>query len=164
LRQVRIERLLDEALEQGGAATQEDLAAALHTSVRTIKRDFGVLQRRGEFLPSRGMVEGIGRGQTHKGRIIRLWLQGETFDRLATHTRHSPSSIQRYLRHFVQVVGLHQQGFKAEEIGLALQMGVHLVEEYVEIYAQHDLPAQRARLQEQMERLQRVSTAQKGAK
>jgi hypothetical protein len=40
LRWVRIQRLLDEAIEQGGVASQEDLARGLHVSLRTIKRDF----------------------------------------------------------------------------------------------------------------------------
>ncbi|MBV7334014.1 DUF1670 domain-containing protein [Chloroflexi bacterium TSY] len=44
LRRVRIQRLLDEAVAQGGLATQEDLAQALEVSVRTIKRDCEALQ------------------------------------------------------------------------------------------------------------------------
>jgi hypothetical protein len=163
LRQVRIQRLLDEAVEQGALATQEDLAQALHTSVRTIKRDFVELQAQDVYLPSRGQIEGIGRGQTHKGQIIRRWLDGETYDRLATHTHHSPTSIQRYVRSFLQVVGLHRQDFTAPEIGLALQMGLPLVEAYLSIYHRQDTPAHRARLDEEMERLQRGFQAQKGA-
>ena len=45
MRRQRILRLLNEALAQGAAATQEDLARALQTSVRTIKRDFKVMHR-----------------------------------------------------------------------------------------------------------------------
>ena len=44
LRRVRIQRLLDEALAQGAVATQEDLARALHVSLRTIKRDCAALR------------------------------------------------------------------------------------------------------------------------
>jgi hypothetical protein len=51
LRLVRIQRLLDEALEQGALATQEDLARALQASVRTIKRDFAELHSAGLYLP-----------------------------------------------------------------------------------------------------------------
>jgi len=54
LRRVRIQRLLDEALEQGAVASQEDLAQALHSSTRTIKRDFAHLQAEEMLLPSRG--------------------------------------------------------------------------------------------------------------
>lgn len=62
LRQVRIQRLLDEALSQGAVASQEDLARALQVSVRTIKRDWVQLQAQGLYLPSRGHLQGIGRG------------------------------------------------------------------------------------------------------
>jgi len=78
LRRVRILRLLDEALAQGAAATQEDLAWVLNTSVSTIKRDFKALRAENYYLPSRGKLQGIGRGQTHKARIVDLWLQGST--------------------------------------------------------------------------------------
>ncbi len=60
LRQVRIQRLLDEALEQGALATQEDLARVLQTSLRTVKRDFAEIHSAGKYLPSRGYMKGIG--------------------------------------------------------------------------------------------------------
>ena len=47
LRRVRLQRLVLEAVEQGGVATQEDLAQVLNVSVRTIKRDCLVLQNEG---------------------------------------------------------------------------------------------------------------------
>lgn len=164
LRQVRIQRLLDEALEQGGVATQEDLAWALHTSVRTIKRDYVELQARGVYLPSRGHLQGIGRGQSHKAQIIRRWLQGETYDQLALHTHHCPASIQRYIKAFFQVVELHRQDFADSQIALLLQIGLPLVRDYLAIYQQHDTPACRERLENQMQRLSRACQPQKGGR
>jgi len=161
LRQVRLQRLLDEAVEQGGAATQEDLAQALHTSVRTVKRDFADLQERGVSLPSRGNLQGIGRGQTHKAQIIGRWLQGETYDQLALHTHHCPASIQRYIKAFVQVVELHRQGFADSQIAMLLQIGLPLVQEYLAIYRQQASPACRERLENQMQRLNRASAPEK---
>jgi predicted ArsR family transcriptional regulator len=161
LRQVRLQRLLDEAVEQGGVATQEDLAQALHTSVRTIKRDFVDLQERGAYLPSRGNLQGIGRGQTHKAQIIGRWLQGETYDQLALHTHHCSASIQRYIKTFVQVVELHRQGFAENQIALLLQSGLPLVREYLAIYQQQASPACRERLENQLQRLNRASAPEK---
>ncbi len=60
VRRVRIQRLLDEALAQGAVATQEDLAQALHSSLRTIKRDCAALQAQAIYLPTRGNLRGIG--------------------------------------------------------------------------------------------------------
>src|SRR3990172_348341 len=161
LRQVRLQRLLDEAVEQGGVATQEDLAQVLQTSVRTIKRDFVELQGRGSYLPSRGNMQGIGRGQTHKAQIIGRWLQGETYDQLALHTHHCSASIQRYLKAFVQVVELHRQGFADSQIALLLQSCLPLVREYLAIYQQQNSPACRERLENQLQRLNRASQPEK---
>jgi hypothetical protein len=163
LRKMRIQRLLDEALEQGALATQEDLARVLQTSVRTIKRDFAELHEQGLYLPSRGYLLGIGRGQTHKAQIVRRWLRGETYDQLSQNTHHCIGSIQRYLRTFVQVVRLHQQRLSPVQIGLLLQIGEVLVEDYLDVY-RHNVEAEcRQRLEEQLTRLC-GGTAKKGAK
>lgn len=155
LRRSRIQRLLTEALEQGAAATQEDLAQVLQTSVRTIKRDCAHLQAQGITLPTRGYLRGIGRGQSHKGQIITRWLRGETYDQIALHTHHSLSSIRRYLNSFVQVIKLHRQGFAMEEIAMLAQLSLYLVREYLQVQAENDTPACRARLEAQLERLNR---------
>jgi hypothetical protein len=153
LRRVRLQRLLDEALNQGAVASQEDLARALQVSVRTIKRDCAALQADGVSLPTRGKLKGIGRGQTHKAQIVGRWLRGETYDQIARHTRHSLTCIQRYIQAFVRVVNLHQQDFSQGDIALLLQMSAYLVEEYLAVYAHHDTPLSRQRLQEQLARL-----------
>lgn len=155
LRRSRIQRLLTEALEQGGAATQEDLARVLHTSVRTIKRDFAHLQEQGMTLPTRGYVRGIGRGQTHKAQIITRWLRGETYDQIVLHAHHSLASIRRYIGAFVQVVQLHRQGFAVEEIAMLAQISLYVVREYLLVYDQNDTATCRSRLDDQLERLNR---------
>ena len=164
LRQVRIQRLLDEALEQGALATQEDLARVLQTSLRTIKRDFVELHNKGLYLSSRGYMKGIGRGQTHKAQIIRRWLHGETYDQLSINSHHAVSSINRYLKTFVQVVRLHQEGMSTNEIALLLQIGAPLVRDYLDVYEHNAEPECRERLEEQLTRLCGAGTLEKGAK
>ncbi|MEW6422883.1 MAG: DUF1670 domain-containing protein [Deinococcota bacterium] len=163
LRQVRLQRLLDEAFEQGALATQEDLAMALQTSLRTIKRDFAHLHALGMSLPSRGYLQGIGRGQSHKALIVGRWLRGETYDQLERNTRHALTSIQRYIQTFVQVVALHRRGLSESQIALLLRIGQPLVCDYLAVQVQHDTPECRARLESQLERLGQVSPAEKGA-
>ncbi len=154
LRRVRIQRLLDEAVEQGALATQEDLAHALQVDVRTIKRDCQALQEAGVWLPLRGHVRSIGRGQSHKAQIVGRWLQGETYDQLMRNTHHSVSCIRRYVQTFVRVVALHQQDFPESQIAHLTQCGVRLVQEYLAIYHQYDAPVYRERFAEQLVRLQ----------
>lgn len=160
LRRVRIERLLAEAMEQGAVATQEDLAHALHVSLRTIKRDWVALQGEGAYLPTRGYVQGIGRGQTHKARIVGRWLDGETYDQIALHTHHSVASVQRYVQAFTRVMQLQRQGCTEGEIAQLLEISIPLVREYLVVYQQHDSPASRERLKEQLGRLGRASQKQ----
>jgi len=153
LRRMRIQRLLGEAIEQGAVATQEDLAQTLQVSVRTIKRDCVALQKQNVYLPTRGNLRGIGRGQTHKAQIVRRWLLGETYDQVAYHTRHSLTCVKRYIQAFTRVVQLQQKAFTVSEISLALQVGIPLVNEYLTLYQQNDTPFCRQRLAEQIERL-----------
>lgn len=153
LRRFRILRLVCEALDQGALATQEDLAQVLHVSVRTIKRDCAHLKGEGFEIPTRGNVQGIGRGQTHKAQIVARWLRGETYDQIALHTRHSMSSIRRYVQTFARVVHLHRRGFVEHQIGMLLGIGSPLVEEYLVIYREHDSCACRQRLEAQLKRL-----------
>ncbi len=155
LRQVRIQRLLSEAVEQGALASQEDLASVLHVTVRTIKRDCKELQGEGIWLPLRGNVRGIGRGQSHKGLIIRRWLQRETYDQLERSTKHSVVSIRRYIQTFLRIVEFHQAGFEAGEIAHLAQSGIALVEEYLTIYSECNDPVSRSKLQEELERFRR---------
>ena len=160
LRRVRIQRLLDEALAQGAAATQEDLAHVLHVSVRTIKRDCADLQSQGIYVPTRGNLHGIGRGQTHKAQIGGRWLKGETYDQIALHTHHSLTSIQRYIQIFVRVIHLHRQGFSESQIAMLLEISQPLVQEYLTIYRQNNAPECRERLDTQLQRLSKGAASQ----
>lgn len=159
LRQVRLQRLLDEALAQGAVATLEDVARALQVSVRTIKRDAAALRAQGIYLPSRGSLQGIGRGQTHKAVIVSRWLQGQTYDQLTHSTGHALSSIQRYIRTFARVVWFHREGYTRSEIAVLLQIGLTLVEEYLAVYERHNTPEYAERLESCLERLSETSAS-----
>ena len=161
LRRKRIQRLLSEAVEQGAVATQEDVASALHVSVRTIKRDCAHLKQQGIILPTRGNLAGIGRGQTHKAQIVGRWLQGETYDQIAQRTHHSVTCVKRYVQTFARVTQFHRQAFSAGEISLALQISQPLVKEYLAVYQQNDTPFCRQRLEQQLARLSRMQTEPK---
>jgi DNA-binding CsgD family transcriptional regulator len=161
MRRHRIQRLLAEAVGQGGAASQEDLARVLSVSVRTIKRDCAYLEKKGIYLPTRGNLRGIGRGQTHKALIVGRWLAGESYDQIARQTHHSLSSVQRYIQAFLRVMQLHRQGLAVVEIALLLQIGQPLVKEYLAIYDQQETPFARQRLTRELQRLGQRGMAQK---
>jgi hypothetical protein len=148
---------------QGGVATQEDLARVLNVSTRTIKRDSKALEAQGIYLPTRGRLKGVGRGQTHKAQIVGRWLRGETYDQIQLHTRHSLVSIKRYVQSFVRVADLHRQGVPESEIAFVLQMSDYLVGEYLAVYRQHETSEYQTRLTEQIKRLRRAPSEKKGA-
>lgn len=62
LRQKKILRLTDEAYEQGGLLTQEDLGRLLQVSSRTIRSDIAELIADGNTIHTRGFEHDIGRG------------------------------------------------------------------------------------------------------
>lgn len=159
LRQGQILRLTEEALEQGGVLTQEDLARALSVAGRTIRRDVRVLKAKGHLVQTRGMVKGVGRGQTHKVRIIELWLDREGYGKIGRWMHHSPQSIKRYVSAFLRMVVLHRQDTPEEEIAFLTQSSVRLVKEYLALYeAALGVPHRREKLEEE---LARVSTWRK---
>jgi len=57
LREVQICRMTEEALEQGGVLTQEDIADILQVDVRTIRRTIRQLQERGIRVQTRGLYQ-----------------------------------------------------------------------------------------------------------
>ena len=154
LRQGRILRLLEEAMEQGGVLTQEDLARALNVDVRTIRRDVRVLKAEGHLVHSRGQLKGVGRGQTHKVRIIELWLDREGYDKIARWLHHSPQAIKRYVSTFLRIVVLHRQEMPDEEIAFLTQSSVRLVKDYLRVYeAALAEPHRQEKLEEELARV-----------
>lgn len=154
LRRGRILRLIDEALEQGGVLTQEDLAVVLGVDVRTIRRDVRTLKNEGQLLHTRGQLKGVGRGQTHKVKIIELWLDREGYDKIARWVHHSPQAIKRYVSTFLRLAVLHREGKDLKEIAFLTQSSAHLVADYLSVYeAAMQSEARRARLEEELRRV-----------
>jgi len=160
LRQGRILRLTAEALEQGGVLTQEDLARVLGVDRRTVVRDVQALQAEGNLVHTRGRVKGVGRGQTHKVRIIELWLDRVGYDKISHWVHHSLSSIQRYISTFQRIVWLHQEGVALEQIAFLTRSSVRLVQDYLDLYqAALAEPHRREKLEEELARVSRRAVA-----
>ena len=158
LRRGRILRLVDEALEQGGVLTHDDLAKVLGVDTRTIRRDVRTLKAAGHLLHTRGPLKGVGRGQTHKVRIIELWLDRESYDRIARWVHHTPQAIQRYVGTFLRIVTLQRKGTPVKEIAFLTQSSVKLVSDYLAVYeAARQQPSRAEKLAEELARVSGVS-------
>lgn len=136
LRQRRLRRLCEEALDQGGLLTQEDLALILTTSESTIKRDLRALREVGISVPTRGQQRDIGPGVSHKVQTVLGYLRGEDFSQLSRRLCHGQDSMERYLRTFRQVALMTREGLTPELISKACRLSPGLVAQYQELYEQ----------------------------
>lgn len=138
LRQLRVLRLTEEAYEQGGLLTQEDLGYLLHVSVRTIRNDIRRLHLDGNTVHTRGYDHDIGRGVSHKARIVDLYLSGFTFDEIMGRTRHSAYAIQRYVTTFGRLLLLIDHGITdASDLSRLLQQSERLTREYLDLFERY---------------------------
>jgi len=134
LRQGKIQRLTQEAQDQGALLTQEDLARLLCTSRSTVKRDVAHLRAEGIHVPTRGQVKDIGKGVSHKGYIVGDWLAGYTFSEIEQRRHHSLYAIERYCADFQRVVRLHVHGLSIAEIRISTGLSERLIKEYLDLY------------------------------
>jgi len=134
LRRIRIERITEEAVEQSGVLSQEDLGKYLGCTVRTIQRDIKAIKQHGIEIVTRGYLHNIGRGQTHKVKIIGMYLEGQTYSEIKQKTRHSIGAIKRYLESFVKVMMAQSRGIiRIKEISMVTGLSEVLVKQYIEL-------------------------------
>ena len=138
LRQARIERLSEEAYEQGALLSHEDLACLLSSSLATIKRDVRDLRNQGFNIPTRGQVKDIGKGVSHKSQIVQDYLAGYTFSEIEWRRRHSIGAIRRYCQDFMRVVRLQQNNFSLADIRRTTGLSERLIAQYLALYEQCD--------------------------
>lgn len=149
LRRCRVLRMTEEAVDQGGVLTQEDLARLLQTDARTIRRAVSLLRSEGHWVPTRGTAKDIGRGQTHKAKIVEMYLRRMTYTEIVRRARHSPGSVKRYVETFGRVVVLWEKGVrKAEEIAYIVGVSERLAGEYLSLRERYDTEEYGDRLEE----------------
>lgn len=134
MRQRRLVRIADEAHEQGGLLSQEDLSRLLMCDVRTIRRGVEELKDLGITVPTRGTIKDIGPGVTHKEVAVRLWIEGKEPAAVATHIKHSIKAVENYLDKFKRVVYLKQKQFNNFEIALTVGISVSAASKFIELY------------------------------
>ena len=138
LRRARILRLTAEAREQGGLLSQEDLSVLLACDVRTVRRACADIRAKtGAAVPTRGTVEDIGPGVTHKAIAVRHWMAGKEPLAVAQAICHTLRSTERYLQTFMRVVYLHRKQFSPTEIALTVGISTAAVATYLDLYREY---------------------------
>jgi len=138
LRQKKVLRLTDEAYEQCGLLTQEDLARLLQVSSRTIRSDIAELISDGNTIHTRGFDHDIGRGISHKSKIVDLYLSGYTYAVIMRKTRHGAHSIKRYVSTFGRLLLLLSHDITdLSELSRLLNQSERLSTEYLDLFEKH---------------------------
>jgi len=167
MRKVQILRMTEEAYDQGGLLTQEDVGRILGVSSRTIRRDVEELMQKKVKLFLRGLQRDIGKGISHKVWIVGLYLEWKTYSEIERITGHSVGAIKTYLNDFSRVLMARERGIRsAKEIGFYVGRTQHLVEEYLQLIAQAERDGQQrkrlAAIKSQMRHLERKIPLKKG--
>lgn len=157
LRRHRIQRVCQQAIDQGGLLTVEDLAYRIfNCGVRTICRDLEHFRLSDTFIALRSTVKDIGRTLSHRVLIIKQWAKGREYSEISRDTSHSPKSVQNYVDKFKRTIALCDAGYNVTKISFLLRLSAALVEEYIDLYQQLEFVAHRK--QELKSFLKKVST------
>lgn len=149
LRQRQIERMSNEALDQGALLTGEDLAFRIfNCGLRTISRDLQALHRKGVTAPLRSQQKDAGRALTHRVQVVELYLKRYTFTQIRQRMRHSLLSIANYVITFALVVAHLRDGHTLDEIAFLMQISTGLVRQYQALYERYNIPQYQERINE----------------
>ena len=163
-RQARILDLCQEALSQGALLTREDLAyRVFFVSTRTITRDLNVLRDKNPnlMIPLRSTIHDIGPVLTHRTKIVRLALEGQTMTQICHIMKHSPRAVNNYLATFARCVQLNRKEMQVGQIAFLLRRGKGLVQQYLDIMTECESDKNMAY---HLEELLRLGTCSNGGK
>jgi hypothetical protein len=136
-REIRIkksERLTHQVYDQGAVLTNLDLAVIFGVNENTAAeyvREYHSLYNRP--LPTRGNIQLIGSGQTHKVKIITMYLNGYLVPTICQRTNHSKDSVERYIRDFEAVRLLNTKFDNVNTISLVTRLSEKVVQQYIDL-------------------------------
>ena len=84
-------------------------------------------------LPTRGNIQQIGSGQTHKKEIISHYLNGYLVPTICQRTNHSKDAVERYIRDFEAVKLLNSKFDDLNTISLVTRLSKSVVSQYIDL-------------------------------
>lgn len=152
LRRFRLIRVCNEAYNQDGLLTVEDVAYRLfNVGERTIVRDLALIRKDGENPPLRSTIKDIGRTITHKAVLIKNWLKGDELSDLNRKYNHSFSAIESYINTFKRVVFLSHEGYTVDRVAYVQKISSSLATTYLNLWQQYKDNAMPHRIKEILE-------------
>ncbi|MDL2239655.1 DUF1670 domain-containing protein [Bacteroidales bacterium OttesenSCG-928-L14] len=144
LRRYRLERMSNEAFQQGGLLTVEDIAnRLLNCGERTVIRDIKALKDNGIILPLRSVIKDMGRSLSHREQIVKYWLQGMEFSEISRSTNHSVEAVANYVEKFKRVVCLAKDNHEINTISFLVKISKALAQQYYDLYRGLNIVAHR---------------------
>lgn len=144
LRRHRLCRICNEAFQQGGLLTVEDLAnRLLNCGERTLVRDIKALKEKGIILPLRSTIKDMGRAITHRELIVKQWLEGKEYSQIARSCSHSIDAIANYVDKFRRVVCLAKDNHEIKTIAFLVKISADLAQQYYNLYLNAQIVAHR---------------------
>jgi len=134
IRMKKIERWTHQAYDQGALLSQLDLAMLLgvneYTAGQYVREYFNLYNKP---LPTRGNIQFLGSGQTHKKEIITLYLNGYLVPTICQRTNHSKEAVERYIRDFEAIRMLDTKFDDMNSISLITRLSKRVVQQYIEL-------------------------------
>jgi uncharacterized protein YerC len=135
LRRYRLERIANEAFQQGAVITVEDIAnRLLNCGERTVCRDIAYFKSRDIILPLRSTIKDMGKSITHRVLIVKQWLQGKEFSEIALNTNHSVKSVANYVDKFKRIICLAKDNYEINAIAFFVKLSPSLTQQYYQLY------------------------------
>jgi hypothetical protein len=139
LRRHRLQRIANEAFQQGGLLTVEDIAnRLLNCGERTLCRDLKVFKEQDIVLPLRSTIRDMGKSITHRALIVKHWLHGKEYSEIARSTNHSIDAVANYIDKFKRVVCLAKNNYEIKTIAFLVKLSPSLTQEYYDLYRKED--------------------------
>ena len=134
----KILRYATQAKYAGGYLTYADLSHLLGIHPEAISRL--VRSNPAVAVPLRGAECDIGRGVTHRQKIIQLYLEMHTETEIVSRTGHSYEAIENYIKEFAAVLVLCERGLTAPLIRRVTGRSIKLIYTYLELIEEYSGP------------------------
>ena len=134
------ERWTHQVYDQGALLTNLDLAVLFGvnetTAAQYVREYFSLYGRQ---LPTRGNIQMLGSGQTHKKEIITLYLNGYLVPTICQRTNHSKDAVERYIRDFEAIRLLNPKFDDINTISLITRLSKSVVQQYIDLIPQENV-------------------------
>ena len=141
----KLVRYATQAKFQGGYLTYADLSYLLGVHTEAVSRLVRAHPKL--VVPLRGQECDIGRGVTHKRKIVELYLQLYTESEIVSRTGHSYESIETYIKEFAAVLVMSERGMGPTLIRRVMGKSLKLVKVYLDLVREYSQPEYAFRLQ-----------------